>query len=63
MVIHETENDDLTAVMQELIETYADDIADVAVNLCVRLVRYQLSVATPLLNAVYMYMMLFVMTS
>ena len=38
VVIKETENDDLTNVMQELIETYADQIGDVAVNLCQELV-------------------------
>ena len=38
MVIKETENDDLTSVMQELIETYADEIGDVAVAICSNLV-------------------------
>jgi predicted Rdx family selenoprotein len=45
-VIRETENDDLTAVMQELIETYADDIADVAVQLCASLVGKLIGVTT-----------------
>ncbi len=40
MVIKETENDDLTNVMQELIETYADQMGDVAVELCKELVRH-----------------------
>ena len=39
MVIKETENDDLTNVMQELIETYADQMGEVAVGLCQELVR------------------------
>ena len=38
MVIKETENDDLTVVLQELIETYAEEIEDVAVGLCTNLV-------------------------
>ena len=38
VVIKETENDDLTNVLQELIETYADEIGDVAVSLCQELV-------------------------
>ena len=38
MVIKETQNDDLTSVMQELIETYGDQMADVAVSLCQELV-------------------------
>jgi hypothetical protein len=38
VVIKETENDDLTSVMQELIETYADQIEDVAVAICSNLV-------------------------
>ena len=38
MVIKETENDDLTNVMQELIETYADQMGDVAISLCQELV-------------------------
>ena len=38
MVIRETENDELTSVMEELIETYSDQIEDVAVELCVSLV-------------------------
>lgn len=38
MVIKETENDDLTNVMQELIETYADQMGEVAVGLCQELV-------------------------
>ena len=37
-MIKETENDDLTNVMQELIETYADQMGEVAVNLCQELV-------------------------
>ena len=37
-MIRETENDDLTSVMQELIETYADQIGDVAIGLCASLV-------------------------
>lgn len=41
MVIRETENDDLTSVMQELIETYTEQIGDVAVDLCANLVRLQ----------------------
>ena len=40
MVIRETENDDLTSVMQELIETYSDQIGDVAVSLCANLVSF-----------------------
>ena len=38
VVIRETENDELTSVMEELIETYSDQIEDVAVGLCVSLV-------------------------
>ncbi len=38
-MIRETENDELTGVMEELIETYSDEIGDVAVNLCASLVR------------------------
>ena len=41
-VIKETENDELTEVLQELIETYSDDIADVAVELCSTLVSHSL---------------------
>ncbi len=41
VVIRETENDDLTSVMQELIETYSEQIGDVAVDLCANLVRGQ----------------------
>ena len=37
--MRETENDDLTNVLQQLIETYADEIEDVAVSLCHSLVR------------------------
>ena len=37
-VIKDTENDDLTEVLQELIETYSDNIIDVAVDLCSTLV-------------------------
>ncbi len=39
MVIKETANDDLTQVMTELIETYGDQMADVAISLCRELVR------------------------
>ena len=39
MVIKETQNDDLTNVMQEIIETYGDQMSDVAVTLCQELVR------------------------
>ena len=39
VIIRETENDDLTSVLQELIETYSDQIGDVAVSLCANLVR------------------------
>ena len=38
VVIRETENDDLTSVLQELIETYSDNITDVTVDLCTTLV-------------------------
>ena len=38
VVIRETENDELTSVMEELIETYSDQIGDVAVSLCASLV-------------------------
>ena len=38
MVIKETQNDDLTNVMQELIETYGDQMGDVAISLCQELV-------------------------
>ena len=38
MVIRETENDDLTSVLQELIETYSENITDVTVELCTTLV-------------------------
>eukprot|EP00731_Ephydatia_muelleri_P006488 Em0003g736a len=40
VVIKETENDDLTSVLQELIETYSDQISDVAVSLCANLVSF-----------------------
>ena len=40
VVIRETENDELTSVMEELIETYSDQIEDVAVELCVSLVSH-----------------------
>ena len=39
VVIRETENDDLTEVMQQLIETYADQMEDVAVSIASNLVR------------------------
>ncbi len=38
-MIRETENDELTGVMEELIETYSEQIGDVAVSLCTSLVR------------------------
>jgi hypothetical protein len=38
VVIRETENDDLTEVMQQLIETYADQMEDVAVAIAANLV-------------------------
>ena len=38
VVIKETENDDLTEVMQQLIETYASQIEDVAVSISNHLV-------------------------
>jgi hypothetical protein len=38
VVIRETENDDLTEVMQQLIETYADQMEDVAVPIAANLV-------------------------
>ncbi len=47
-MIRETENDELTGVMEELIETYSDDIGDVAVNLCASLVREHPLSFTPL---------------
>ena len=39
VVIRETDNDDFTSVLQELIETYSDQIGDVAMSLCANLVR------------------------
>ena len=41
VVIRETENDDLTSILPELMETYSDQIGDVhvAVSLCANLVR------------------------
>ena len=38
VVIKETENDDLTGVLEELIDTYPHQIGDVAVGLCQHLV-------------------------
>ncbi len=43
-MIRETENDELTGVMEELIETYSDQIGDVAVSLCASLVSKYLLV-------------------
>jgi len=43
VVIRETENGDLTNVMQELIETYAEQIGDMAVSLCASLVSCRVS--------------------
>ena len=40
MVIKETENDDLTGVLEELIDTYPHQIGDVAVGLCQHLVLH-----------------------
>ena len=37
-VIKDTDNDDLTEVLQEIIETYDDCIVDIAVELCTSLV-------------------------
>ena len=58
MVIKETENDDLTNVMQELIETYADQMGDVAISLCqelVRVVNYLLAESLPILVPIAYY--------
>lgn len=40
VVIKETENDDLTGVLEELIDTYPHQIGDVAVGLCQHLVLH-----------------------
>ena len=40
VVIKETENDDLTGVLEELIDTYPHQIGDVAVGLCQHLVTH-----------------------
>lgn len=42
VVIKETENDDLTGVLEELIDTYPHQIGDVAVGLCQHLVIHSL---------------------
>ena len=41
-MIRESENDDLTGVLEFLIKVYSSDIGDVAVELCAHLVSCQL---------------------
>jgi hypothetical protein len=48
-IIKDTDNDDLTEVLQEIIETYYDCIIDIAVELCSELVIHDLLIFVSLI--------------
>jgi hypothetical protein len=41
-IIRETENDDLTSVMQKIVYTYTEQLMPIAVEICQHLVKYQI---------------------
>jgi hypothetical protein len=41
-IIRETENDDLTSVMQKIVCTYTEELMPIAAEICQHLVRYNI---------------------